>query len=71
MRKLLTHIASLTGIVPEGVLRKQGAEMDTTGSLENAWLLVEDGRITAFGQMGCAMPEAADPIDTVIRLTAE
>lgn len=63
MRKLLTHIASLTGIVPEGVLRKQGAEMDTTGSLENAWLLVEDGRIAAFGQMGCAMPEAADKLD--------
>ena len=63
MRKLLTHIASLTGIVPEGVLRKQGAEMDTTGSLENAWLLVEDGRIAAFGQMGCAMPEAADVLD--------
>lgn len=63
MRKLLTHIASLTGIVPEGVLRKQGAEMDTTGSLENAWLLVEDGRIAAFGQMGCAMPEAADELD--------
>ena len=63
MRKLLTHIASLTGIVPEGVLRKQGAEMDTTGSLENAWLLVEDGRIAAFGQMGCAMPEAADVMD--------
>lgn len=63
MRKLLTHIASLTGIIPEGVLRKQGAEMDTTGSLENAWLLVEDGRIAAFGQMGCAMPEAADVLD--------
>ena len=63
MRKLLTHIASLTGIVPEGVLRKQGAEMDTTGSLENAWLLVEDGRIAAFGQMGCAMPEASEVLD--------
>ncbi|MBR1405975.1 MAG: imidazolonepropionase [Bacteroidales bacterium] len=63
MRKLLTHIASLTGIVPEGVLRKQGAEMDTTGSLENAWLLVEDGRIAAFGQMGCAMPDASEVLD--------
>lgn len=63
MRKLLTHIASLTGIVPEGVLRKQGLEMDTTGSLEDAWLLIEDGRIAAFGQMGCVMPDASEILD--------
>ena len=49
MRRLLTGIAELTGIVPEGVLRKQGAEMNVTGSLADAWLLIEDGRIADFG----------------------
>ena len=63
MRKLLTHIAALTGIVPEGVLRKQGAEMASTGTLEDAWLLVEDGRIAAFGPMGRPMPEAGEILD--------
>ena len=47
--KLLTGISTLTGIVPEGVLRKQGAEMDGTGSLSDAWLLIENGSIADFG----------------------
>ncbi len=63
MRKLLTHIATLTGIVPEGVLRKQGAEMASAGTIEDAWLLVEDGRIAAFGPMGRPMPEAGEILD--------
>ena len=63
MRKLLTHIAELTGIVPEGVLRKEGAEMDRTGSLQDAWLLMEDGRIAAFGPMSEALPAADDVTD--------
>ena len=49
MRKLLTGISELTGIVPEGVLRKQGADMGRTGTLQDAWLLIEDGRIADFG----------------------
>ena len=48
-KKLLAGISTLTGIVPEGILRKQGAEMSGTDSLSNAWLLIEDGRITDFG----------------------
>ena len=63
MRKLLTHIAELTGIVPEGVLRKEGAEMDRTGSLQDAWLLMEDGRIADFGQMDGALPAAEEVTD--------
>ena len=49
MSTLLTGISELTGIVPEGVLRKQGAEMDRADSLPDAWLLIEDGRIVDFG----------------------
>ncbi len=48
---LIKNIGILAGIVPEGVLRKEGAEMAETGILENAWLLIEDGRIADFGPM--------------------
>ena len=48
---IIKNIGELVGIVPEGVLRKQGAEMAETGVLKDAWLAIEDGRIKAFGQM--------------------
>jgi len=48
---LIKNIGELVGIVPEGVLRKQGAEMAETGVLRDAWLAIEDGRIQAFGRM--------------------
>ncbi len=56
MKTLIENIGLLAGIVPEGVLRKEGGEMAETGTLENAWLLVEDGRIADFGEMG-KMPD--------------
>ncbi|MBR0111749.1 MAG: imidazolonepropionase [Bacteroidales bacterium] len=46
---VIEHIGELAGIVPEGVLRRQGAEMDETGILHNAWIAVEDGKIADFG----------------------
>ena len=46
---LIKNIGLLVGIVPEGVMRKEGAEMRETGFIEDAWLLVEDGRIADFG----------------------
>ena len=49
MKTLIKNIGLLAGIVPEGVLRKEGAGMAETGMLENAWLLVEDGLIADFG----------------------
>ena len=48
---IIKNIGELVGIVPEGVLRKQGAEMAETGVLKDAWLAVEDGKIKAFGKM--------------------
>ena len=48
---LITNIGELVGIVPKGVLRKQGAEMAETGVLKDAWLAIEDGKIKAFGKM--------------------
>ena len=48
---IIKNIGELVGIVPPGVLRKQGAEMAETGVLRDAWLAIEDGRIKAFGKM--------------------
>ena len=49
MKRLFTHIGCLAGIVPAGVLRKEGAEMDRVETLYEAWLLVENGRIAGLG----------------------
>ena len=49
--KLIYNIGLLVGIQPEGVLRLEGADMARTGTLENAWLRIEDGRIVDFGKM--------------------
>ncbi len=46
---IIYNIGLLVGIVPEGVLRKEGKEQGKTGILENAWLRIEDGRIADFG----------------------
>ena len=48
---IIKNIGELVGIVPPGVLRKQGAEMAETGVLKDAWLAVEDGKIAGFGKM--------------------
>ena len=45
----IKNIGLLAGIVPDGVLRKEGAAMDETGMLRDAWLRIEKGRIADFG----------------------
>ncbi len=62
MKTCIKNIREIVGITPEGVLRKQGAEMDHTGTLSNAYLLMEDDRIADFGPMN-EMPEAEAYID--------
>ena len=42
---IIKNIGELVGIVPAGVLRKQGAEMAETGVLKDAWLAIKDGKI--------------------------
>lgn len=53
---IITNIGELVGIVPEGVLRKQGAEMDEVGSLKDAFLTIEGERISGFGNMSDCPP---------------
>ena len=62
MRRLFRNIGCLAGIVPAGVVRKEGAAMDEVGTIDNAWLLVEDGRIAGFGGGAEAAPGGADEV---------
>ena len=62
MKRLFTNIGSLVGILPARILRKQGHQMNVVGEISNAWLLVEDGRIAAFGGPDESRPEAHDEV---------
>ena len=46
---LIYNIGILAGITHKDVLRKEGPAQNETGILENAWLRIEDGRISDFG----------------------
>ncbi len=56
---LIYNIGLLAGIQPEGVLRVEGAAQGRTGMLENAWISIDDGRITDFGT-GSRHPERSE-----------
>lgn len=65
MKTLIKNIGQIAGIVEEGVLRKEGAAMSETGTLGNAWLLIDNERIADFGPMddlpsdeGCGVIDA-------------
>ncbi len=60
MRKLITNIASLVGILDSSVKILAGANMNILASIENAWLLIEDGKIADFGKEN--IPESLDEI---------
>ena len=62
MKTCIKNIRELVGIVPQGVLRKQGAEMNETGTLADAWLLMDGDRIAGFGTMD-TLPAADRYID--------
>ena len=45
---IIRNIGQLVGIVPEGVLRKEGRDQGETGILENAWLRTRNGLIEDY-----------------------
>lgn len=51
MKTLIRNIGQIAGIIEAGVMRKEGVSMSETGTLENAWLLIEDDKIACFGPM--------------------
>ena len=56
MRTLVENIGCIFGIERHGRLRLCGDEMDCMETLDDAWLLVEDGRIAAFGRRSEGVP---------------
>ena len=58
---LIRKIKSLAGIRETGVCLVRGAEMKTLHSIENAFLLIENGVIKNFGRNDDA-PERADEV---------
>lgn len=65
MKSLIKNIGQIAGIVEEGILRKEGAAMSETGTLDNAWLLIDNEHIADFGPMddlpsdeGCGVIDA-------------
>ena len=60
MRTLVDNIGCIFGIERQGRLRLCGEEMGSMETLEDAWLLVEDGRISAFGSASEGMPDDVD-----------
>lgn len=51
MLTLITNIHTLAGIAHEGGLRLQGHEMAELNTINDAYMLIEDKLISAFGQM--------------------
>lgn len=62
MKTIIINIGTLVGILPEGVIRLAGESMNNVGSLDNAWLLMEDDRIAGFG----TMEKSPSDVDKVI-----
>ncbi|MCF8318897.1 MAG: imidazolonepropionase [Sphingobacteriaceae bacterium] len=61
---LFTNINTLVGIHDADLLLLRGADMAQLPSFKNAWLLVEDGRIDAFGSMD-ALPTNASQLKQI------
>ena len=49
MKTVIYNIGTIAGILPEGVLKLEGEEMNEVKCIENAYLVIEDGIITDFG----------------------
>ena len=65
MRTRIDNIGILAGIQPQGLLRLQGREMGEMGIICHAYLLVEDGRIAAFGPMDECPGDVGEPMEVV------
>lgn len=65
MKLLVKNLRTLAGIEYAPKLRLQGKEMGIVNTIDDAWLLVEDGRFAAFGAVADGMPPLDDTIEVV------
>ena len=49
MKTIIYNIGTLAGILPQGVLKLKGEQMNRVECLHDAYLIIEDGIITEFG----------------------
>lgn len=65
MKLLVKNIRTLAGIEHAPKLRLQGKEMGIVNTIDDAWLLVEDGRFAAFGAVADGMPALDDTVEVI------
>ena len=65
MKLLVKNIRCLAGVEHSPKPRLQGKEMAEVGTIDNAWLLVDDGCFAGFGSEADGMPQS-DGIDDII-----
>lgn len=65
MKLLVKNIRTLVGIEHAPKLRLQGKEMGIVNTIDDAWLLVEDGRFAAFGAVADGMPALDDTVEVI------
>lgn len=65
MKLLVKNIRTLAGIEHAPKFRLQGKEMGIVNTIDDAWLLVEDGRFAAFGAVADGMPPLDDTVEVV------
>lgn len=65
MKLLVKNIRTLAGIEYAPKLRLQGKEMGIVNTIDDAWLLVEDGRFAAFGVVADGMPSLDDTVEVI------
>ena len=65
MKTVIYNIGTLAGILPADVQKLEGSQMNTVECIENAYLVIEDGVITEFGQNngGCSTTTDVEFID--------
>ena len=63
MKHLIKNIGTIAGILEDGSFRKEGAAMDVVGTLDDAYIAIEDGKIAGYGPSG-QMPDE-NGFDTV------
>lgn len=65
MKLLVKNIRTLAGIEHAPKLCLQGKEMGIVNTIDDAWLLVEDGRFAAFGAVADGMPPLDDTVEVI------
>lgn len=65
MKLLVKNIRTLAGIEHAPKLCLQGKEMGIVNTIDDAWLLVEDGRFAAFGAVADGMHALDDTVEVV------